>query len=889
MGLKMTRKFARNLLSRVNVLSSIRGKITFILLSLTVLAGFAGFLTYQSFERVSASVVTMTEQDLPQLDRSNALIRAGSHTKDAMVAVLASQDISQLNSAGKQVQASSDELRAAIGDLPDALREGFDGQMKLVSSKLDATIQARAHFFENMDRVNAMTQDVQALTFSLQSVLLEIADDAYFNISLKGEDTMTTVEDTLLDLAENKFATLQALLEARAEINLLSGVALAIATTSDSATRSIFGDLAASSSSRLETTLAGLEGTDMGDMIGSDISSIATNMSVAVADGAAGRTVDQATILSARQEADALLAAAVDDMVFELTIAADDAATANRDAIQSLLNNEVAFMSKLLEINSWLSNFQIEALKAVATQTEEGALSAERGMLAAAQSLAPYSDFGDGQLAEYIEKLGGIAAPGAGLAFFRLNSIEAEQAAAVAAADTIQEVFIIADRATTLGVESQTAITVRALGISEDAAEVKDSLILMGWFAGGLIVVVLALNHLLISRPLNAISHTTERLSQGDMSPVKGFHRASDEIARIARALTVFRDGLVEKEDLQKVADQERTENQARQTAAVDAIGSGLAHLAQGKLTYRIKEELTAGYAQLKADFNSTAETLNATVVEVADVAGSIRSGSAEISQASDELAKRTESQAATLEQTAGSLNDLTETVRMVARGAKDAESTTTEAQTQASESGQIVEGAVQAMKDIEESSTQIEQIIGVIDDIAFQTNLLALNAGVEAARAGDAGLGFAVVASEVRSLSLRTGEAATEIKELISKSARQVEAGVDLVGQTGTALNDIVERVSHISSLVSTIAVSTSEQASGLDEINESLTHLDQVTQRNAAMVEETSAAGQLLDGDSQRLGALMQGFEVGALQEFEQTDASEMNAEEEVDRAWA
>ncbi len=889
MGFQMTRKFVRNHLRRLNVLSSIRGKITFILLALAAMAGFAGYVTYQSFERVSASVVAMTTEDLPQLDRSTALISASSHTKDSMVAVLASQDQSQLQNAKIQVRKSSDELRAAIDALPEALREEFGAEMKRVSAKLDATIQARSVFFENMDRVNTMTQDMQALTVSLQSVLLEIADNAYFNISMQGEGTMATVEETLLDLTENKFAILQAILEARAEINLLSGVALAMATTSDSATRSIFADLAASSRDRLDGAVSGLEGTDTGDMIGEDLASIAEAMSSAVADGAAGRQVDQPAILSARQEADALLAGAVDDMVFELTIAADDAATGNRDAIQSLLDNEVAFMSKLLEINSWLSNFQIEALKAVATQTEEGAMSAERGMLAAVQSLGPYRDFGEGQLSSYIEQMNVIAAPGAGLAFFRLSSIEAEQAAAVAAADTIQEVFVIADRATTLGIDSQAAITDRAVGISEDATEVKNSLVLMGYLAGGLLLVVLVLNHMLIARPLNAISRTTERLSQGDMSPVKGFDRSSDEIARIARALTVFRDGLVEKEELQKVADKERAENQAHQTAAVAAIGTGLAYLAQGNLTYRIEEELTEGYAQLKADFNSTADTLNATVVEVADATGSIRNGSAEISQASDELAKRTESQAATLEQTAAALNELTDNVRTVAQGAKDAESTTTEAQKQASESGVVVADAVQAMKDIEESSTQIEQIIGVIDDIAFQTNLLALNAGVEAARAGEAGLGFAVVASEVRSLSIKTGEAATEIKELISKSARQVEAGVKLVGQTGTALDDIVQRVSHISQLVSTIAMSTSEQAGGLNEANEAVAHLDQVTQRNAAMVEETSAAGQLLDSDAQRLATLIKSFEVLATDPNDVLDETDQDGDDQLDTALA
>jgi methyl-accepting chemotaxis protein len=416
-----------------------------------------------------------------------------------------------------------------------------------------------------------------------------------------------------------------------------------------------------------------------------------------------------------------------------------------------------------------------------------------------------------------------------------------------------------------LGLESQNTIMRQAQNMDADAFTVKQDLVMMGWISAGLVIATLLLNHHLIVRPLNSISRTTERLSQGDMSPVKGFEQTSDEIARIAKALTVFRDGLVEKEELSRVADAERSTHQARQSAAVDAIGTGLSALAQGDLSYRIEDELADGYEQLKADFNTAAGTLNGTVRDVIDVVESLRHGSGEISQASDELAKRTESQAATLEQTAAALGELADNVRSVASDAKDAEIKTKSAFEKASESGGVMGDAVNAMKGIQESSsqiTQITQIIGVIDDIAFQTNLLALNAGVEAARAGSAGQGFAVVASEVRSLSLRTGEAASEIKSLINKSTQQVENGVDLVGRTGTALDAIVERVSQVSGIVSAIAAATGDQASGLREANEAAVQLDQVTQRNAAMVEETSAAGQVLARDAQRLGSLMQNF---------------------------
>ncbi|HYE44483.1 MAG TPA: methyl-accepting chemotaxis protein, partial [Caulobacter sp.] len=184
-------------------------------------------------------------------------------------------------------------------------------------------------------------------------------------------------------------------------------------------------------------------------------------------------------------------------------------------------------------------------------------------------------------------------------------------------------------------------------------------------------------------------------------------------------------------------------------------------------------------------------------------------------------------------------------------------------AKTEAEESGQVVRDAVSAMSEIERSAQQISQIIGVIDEIAFQTNLLALNAGVEAARAGDAGRGFAVVAQEVRALAQRSAEAAKEIKTLISASSRQVGQGVQLVGQTGDALQRIVSRVAEITGLVAEITASTQEQATGLSQVNAAVHQLDQATQQNAAMVEQSTAANHALAQEAQELVRLVARFQ--------------------------
>ncbi|HQT90322.1 MAG TPA: methyl-accepting chemotaxis protein, partial [Acidiphilium sp.] len=257
--------------------------------------------------------------------------------------------------------------------------------------------------------------------------------------------------------------------------------------------------------------------------------------------------------------------------------------------------------------------------------------------------------------------------------------------------------------------------------------------------------------------------------------------------------------------------------NMTDHKAALVELGIGLKALAEKRIDYRIIKPFIEQYASLKADFNASVEALEETIRSIAENADGVTSGAGEIAQASDDLSRRTEQQAASLEETAAALDEITASVRKTAEGAKQAHEVVELAKTDASHSSNVVNETVAAMSGIESSSKQIDNIIGVIDEIAFQTNLLALNAGVEAARAGDAGRGFAVVATEVRALAQRSANAAKEIKTLISASGAQVTAGVRLVGETGAALGRTLEQVEQINRLVREIAASAQEQAIGL------------------------------------------------------------------------
>jgi len=300
------------------------------------------------------------------------------------------------------------------------------------------------------------------------------------------------------------------------------------------------------------------------------------------------------------------------------------------------------------------------------------------------------------------------------------------------------------------------------------------------------------------------------------------------------------------------------------QALVVKELADGLQALAQGDLLSRISTPFSPEYEKLRSDFNEAVDQLNATMAKISTTVVSIQNGAVEMSQASDDLSKRTENQAAALEQTAAALDQVTATVKESASAAVEARSVVTSARDDAEAGGEVVRETVDAMGSIKESSEKISQIIGVIDEIAFQTNLLALNAGVEAARAGEAGRGFAVVASEVRALAQRSSDAAKDIKDLISDSAQHVQTGVTLVDQTGAALEKIVNQVANVDSLVSDIASSANEQATGLAEVNNAVNDMDRVTQKNAAMVEESTAACHALTNESDELTRLVRHFKV-------------------------
>ena len=351
--------------------------------------------------------------------------------------------------------------------------------------------------------------------------------------------------------------------------------------------------------------------------------------------------------------------------------------------------------------------------------------------------------------------------------------------------------------------------------------------------------------------PLGHLTATLRSMADGNYALDINGDIAGDEVAQMYAAAAVFRDTALAKQ----AAD-------AAQHAVVSALSQGLDKLAAQDLEYRIATAFPADYEMLRVNFNQALISLAKAIGTVRVGAASVMDSIDEIRTASDDLSQRNTQQAASLEETAAAMSQVTDGVKDTATRAAEVQRSITDTHAEATEGGAVVTRAIAAMAAIEASAGQIGAIVGLIEGIAFQTNLLALNAGVEAARAGDSGRGFAVVAAEVRALAQRSSEAAKDINLLITGSAAQVADGVALVQETGGVLGRIMGRVGDINDVIGEIAASAELQAQNIQQVNSAVSEMDRVTQQNAAMVEQTTAATRDLANEAGQLSALVKTF---------------------------
>lgn len=403
----------------------------------------------------------------------------------------------------------------------------------------------------------------------------------------------------------------------------------------------------------------------------------------------------------------------------------------------------------------------------------------------------------------------------------------------------------------------------QAISAKSESIYAESRRTLIGAIGLGLVVTLLLSGILMqtIAKPIKKMAGSVGLLVEGDLSvEIPGMKR-SDELGSLARALDSFKD-LFE-------ADKRRAEAEAvraRETEeTINAIGAGLSALAKGQLTHRVDENANGPLAKLYNDYNDALSHLQDAMMQIVDGCNTIKNGTNEIAQASSDLSLRTERQAESLAHTSKTLGEFTGSVKVAADNARQTSSRLAVARESAEKVDETAKRAAVAMRNIQASSKEMNEIISTIDGLAFQTNLLALNAGVEAARAGASGAGFAVVATEVRHLAQRSAEAANSIRQLVATSSSQITEGVSLVENSGEALRQIVTEVTEVSDLMDEIAAAAAHQASGLAEISDMVTAMDTATQQNAAMVEESTASSRNLNDETERLFEQLSFFELG------------------------
>jgi len=378
------------------------------------------------------------------------------------------------------------------------------------------------------------------------------------------------------------------------------------------------------------------------------------------------------------------------------------------------------------------------------------------------------------------------------------------------------------------------------------------------WYIGGY---ALIMEQLIIAM----VNAKWEKIRKKKTTP----QETSAELAAVVKAamldmdyvITVYLDAL---EDERKTIEEEKAKADANQSEALNILSEGLSYLARGDLAKQLPDDLPTEFLEMTEHYNSALKSLSKTLCRTQHTSRVIVESAAEIAHSSEELFKRSEQQASSLKHSSQTLEELTKSVAQTAQTATKASEVTDKTTQNVEKAGVIVTEAVEAMDKIKQSSEEISSIIGVIDQIAFQTNLLALNAGVEAARAGDAGRSFAVVAQEVRQLAQRCTTAAKEISELIGISRGQVETGVTIVGSTGEVLDQITENVGEMAGLVADISKNTSDQSHRLEEVNSTISDIENITQQNAQMADETMKKTSILSHEADKLADEMSEFKL-------------------------
>ena len=931
-------------------ITGIGGKVAAAMLTMAALIAASISIGYFASENVSTRLDQLSETELPELEHSVELIATTSALQHALGALLVSENRDLLDQAVLEVDRIQAELKdnhsdemhetatpqspsgadpisaentSISGDLAtpsvdDALGERFGATLQRLGSL--ATI--RRQEFANLEAIDATVSRLRTLSAEVSSMLSSASDVVYFQVVVGGRRTSDTVNETLHGIVEKDFRDIRLGLEIDGEINLISGVVLALPDVETSGMTVALKEMGLTALSNLQKHLVEAEESEALADILPELNRLAALFGTQL-NAVAGFGLDLSdTIYDSREEIDRTLRIIIGVSMASLNARVEEAAIDNRTAVQDLMSNQVSAIRELAMLDAQVTGLVGIAFEVAVANTPEQLADASDRLASAVSTLRRLSNQAPTEMKPVLQGILEVADPETGLPKLRQGVLSWRMDAANAAFQVATDVGEISALTQAGGTRALSRIDEAKQELGSRLLHAQNNLQLIALLAVVAIIPIQFLTWLTIIRPMRRVSAATLGLANGDLHASDQLKYSTGEVGDMTRALRVFRDNIIEKNRLQEEEkleqarrlkeeqqaeeekrareDAERQEilarekreqdrrdaEQAREEAAKEAaaqedrrqreeqnllvsnLAEGLTKLASGDLQAKITQEFPEAYEQLRIDFNRTAEALGEIIGTISNSVGTISGDSTEIANAASELSTRTEHSVEMLLQTSAAIEQMTISVQSAASGAEQADVKVREARSEAEKSGEVVSEASLAMGEIENSSDAISQIISVIEGIAFQTNLLALNAGVEAARAGEAGRGFAVVASEVRALAQRSSDAAHQIEELITKSGDQVKKGVQLVARAGSALEGISKSVVEVAHHVTDIATSTKEQAQGIGEVNVAVTKLEGFAQQNAAMFEETTAASHSLKQEAQVLSTIVSKFEGGGAQ---------------------
>ncbi|MEM6387184.1 MAG: methyl-accepting chemotaxis protein [Pseudomonadota bacterium] len=891
-------------------------RLAVLLLTLGGLIAAVFLISWLVFQTIQENMSSFKMDRVPQLRASAGIISATDVTRSILLSAVIAQDLPSLEGQTKAAVAAFEDFRQALERVSPEERARLLPMVDETQAAVSRLLEARAKELTETANVLSAIKLASDNAGAASVLIAEANDNAFFDMTLSGEQTTESIDETLTRLVEENFYQFQVALSIRGEINLIAGLAIAFNQDDASQISSIIADLLRSAIGRLTVSLERNQ----------DVPVFATALpviseSLQIFERVFGNQLNRPSsseILEARLAVDTVLSPALDDIYFELIIANDDAKSTNQAALERLLQVDVERMRANASLDTATRSFFAALLQVAAAQTDGELNMRQSEVERIADDIMRLKAGTEFDAQANLLALVAFADPATGVRAKRAALLVAQAEATAATNDATLAVQTITEEATTYAEAALVGIEEAAGFLSGSVDTALSQLMAVAVFGAFVMLVVPVLVWVFVSRPIGRVTLVTERLASGDLSEIEGLPRNQGELGRLASALHVFRENalaniamqeeerkreveaaaaakeaeeLKRREEQRRVAEEEQraqakredeakiaAENEERQRKEfaeqnarmeeqeliVSSLAQGLNNLAAGDLTCKIDKVFPAAYDALRLDFNSAIDNLAEIVLQLKESSETIEGNCGELSSASADLASRTESNASTLTETVASVSSLSSSVAEAAENAGQASATIQSVREQANLNNEVMKKATSAMSRVQEASGKITSIVDIIDSIAFQTNLLALNAGVEAARAGDAGQGFAVVANEVRVLAQRCSDAASEIGTVVEESARTVHEGSEFTEKANEAMSAINEGIDEISTIVDGIARASAEQARGLSDVDQAVQNLDSSTQQNAAMFEETSASNQVLSTEAHRLSDVVKSFVV-------------------------